>query len=82
MAAAQGWGGGAVVCDFAQGSDSFNTFNRTQKPAPPLLHREREEPDAWQGNCEVILTARESWQSLVQTVTSAQAAEYASLQSC
>lgn len=45
-AAAEAQGGGAVVCDFAQGSDGFNTFNRTQKPAPPLLHREREEPDA------------------------------------
>lgn len=52
--------GGAVVWDSAQGSDSFNTFNRTQKPVPPLLHREREEPIAWQDNCEVILTARDA----------------------
>lgn len=59
VAAAQG-GGGAVVWDFAQGSDGFNTFNRTQKPAPALLHREREEPDAWQDNCEVILTASDA----------------------
>lgn len=35
----------------------FNTFNRTQKSAPPLLHREHKDPNAWQDNCEVILAA-------------------------
>lgn len=28
--------------------------------APPLLQREHEEPNAWQDNCEVILTARDA----------------------
>ena len=53
-------GEGGSFWDSARGNAGFNTFNRTQKSAPPLLHREHEEPNAWQDNCEVILAARDA----------------------
>lgn len=84
VVAVQG-GGGAVVCDFAQGSDGFNTFNRTQKlssttSAKRARGAQRMARQLW-GDTHSP-RRHESWQSLVQAVTSTQATEYASLQSC
>lgn len=53
-------GGGLLSVTLHKAATASTRLIGLKSSAPPLLQREHEEPNAWQDNCEVILTARDA----------------------